>query len=177
MGLIKDNKTKLICSNTASLAYIKESFNKSNFILSTEVDEFLMCFFYSSSKLGGVVSMICFFFNHEECTRVMWTPPLRESFGYPMSLLQILLVSLALKSPQIHQKRLTAAISVATALYLMTWQFAQFTLFTQVAAIYGLYVLELVPERETVKTVLRGIFVSASRLSSSLLKKFYNSKG
>ena len=61
----------------------------------------MILFLFSSSKLGGLITMACFFFNHEESTRVMWTPPLRESFGYPLSLLQILCVSKTLNADAI----------------------------------------------------------------------------
>ena len=61
----------------------------------------MLMILFSSSKLGGVITMACFFFNHEESTRVMWTPPLRESFGYPLSLLQILCVCKALNADAI----------------------------------------------------------------------------
>ena len=88
-------------------------------------------YFSSSSKLGGLLSVIAFFYNHEECTRVMWTPPLRESFGYPLSLVQILCVSWTLNSDKPCLRKNVAIISVFTTLYLMSWQFAQFTLFTQ----------------------------------------------
>ena len=116
--------------------------------------------------------MACFFFNHEESTRVMWTPPLRESFGYPLSLLQILCVSRALNADPISDgddvrrrgglRRWihVTSIAVTTTLYLTTWQFAQFTLFTQVAVIFGLYALGLIKEGERVKTVASGVLVS-----------------
>ncbi len=94
----------------------------------------------------------------------MWTPPLRESFGYPLSLLQILSVSWTLNDSSGHQRwqRIlqTAAIAGSTTLYLMSWQFAQFTLFTQVAAIFGLHTLQLIPDSLPVKRVLNGLLVS-----------------
>ena len=51
-------------------------------------------------------------------------------------------------------------IGIVTCLYLLSWQFAQFTLFTQVSAIFGLHVLGLIPSRSAVLCVLQGNFVS-----------------
>ena len=52
----------------------------------------------SDSVFGGFISVLAFFFNHGEATRVQWTPPLRESFGYPVFLFQMLITSYILKS-------------------------------------------------------------------------------
>ena len=120
---------------------------------------YLNIFFYSSSKLGGVISISCYFFNHEECTRVMWTPPLRESFGYPLSLIQIFLVSYMLNNSISPSSRLTKSISISifTTFYLLSWQFAQFTLFTQVCILFTLHVLGLAGN---VKNVFYSLMVS-----------------
>ena len=107
------------------------------------------------------MSVLAFFFNHEECSRVMWTPPLRESFGYPLSLIQILCVSWTLNSTQACFRKNICAISIVTMLYLMSWQFAQFTLFTQVVVLCGLHVLDLIPRKEAVEAVLQGLLVNA----------------
>jgi len=120
---------------------------------------FVLSTYISSSKLGGLLSVAAFFYNHDECTRVMWTPPLRESFGYPLSLLQILCVSWTLNSSQPSLRKNIIAISIVTTLYLMSWQFAQFTLFTQVTVLRGLHLLELVPRKEAVEAVLRGLLI------------------
>ena len=52
------------------------------------------------------------------------------------------------------------SIALSTTLYLMSWQFAQFTLFTQVAVIFGLYALGIISEATNVKMVSFGVLVS-----------------
>ncbi len=103
----------------------------------------------------------------------MWTPPLRESFGYPVSLLQIWLVSMALKAEKGRRsKNLMIWIQMATTVYIMSWQFAQFTLFTQVCLIFGLHSFGLVG-KEKISPILFSLMVrTLSYLLCSIMLVF-----
>uniref|UniRef100_A0A8B9NFD6 C-mannosyltransferase DPY19L1 n=1 Tax=Accipiter nisus TaxID=211598 RepID=A0A8B9NFD6_9AVES len=90
--------------------------------------------YLSGSRLGGLVTVMCFFFNHGECTRVMWTPPLRESFSYPFLVLQMLLLTYILRIPNINTGSLIA-LCVSNIFFMLPWQFAQFVLLTQVSLV------------------------------------------
>ncbi len=48
---------------------------------------------HSGSVMSGCTCLLMFLYNHTEATRVMWTPPLRESFGIPLIYLQLLALS------------------------------------------------------------------------------------
>ena len=101
---------------------------------------FLLGLVLSGSVTGGILSCVCFFYNHGESTRVMWTPPLRESFAFPVCLAQILAVTLTTRNKRPGWKNVLS-ISATTTLFIIFWQFAQFMLFTQVCAIFGIYLL------------------------------------
>ncbi|KAF0031968.1 hypothetical protein F2P81_016523 [Scophthalmus maximus] len=96
--------------------------------------------YLSGSRLGGVVTTMCFFFNHGESTRVMWTPPLRESFAYPFLVLQMLLLTYILRT-QNPSKTTMVALGVSNLCFMLPWQFAQFVLLTQVASLFASYIL------------------------------------
>ncbi|XP_056142073.1 dpy-19-like 1, like [Lampris incognitus] len=96
--------------------------------------------YLSGSRLGGLVTTLCFFFNHGESTRVMWTPPLRESFAYPFLVLQMLLLTYILRTQRPSRTAL-AALGVSTLCFMLPWQFAQFVLLTQVASLFASYIL------------------------------------
>nr|XP_015212339.1 PREDICTED: probable C-mannosyltransferase DPY19L1 [Lepisosteus oculatus] len=96
--------------------------------------------YLSGSRLGGVVTVLCFFFNHGESTRVMWTPPLRESFSYPFLVLQMLLLTHILRTPKPGKKSFVA-LGVSNVLFMLPWQFAQFVLLTQIASLFASYIM------------------------------------
>ncbi|XP_070823115.1 dpy-19-like 1, like [Chaetodon trifascialis] len=96
--------------------------------------------YLSGSRLGGVVTATCFFFNHGESTRVMWTPPLRESFAYPFLVLQMLLLTYILRTRN-PSRTAMVALGVSNLCFMLPWQFAQFVLLTQVASLFASYIL------------------------------------
>uniref|UniRef100_A0AAZ3PR75 Dpy-19-like 1 n=1 Tax=Oncorhynchus tshawytscha TaxID=74940 RepID=A0AAZ3PR75_ONCTS len=96
--------------------------------------------YLSGSRLGGMVTVLCFFFNHGESTRVMWTPPLRESFSYPFLVLQMLLLTHILRTRNPSKKAMWA-LAISNLCFMLPWQFAQFVLLTQVASLFASYIL------------------------------------
>uniref|UniRef100_A0A8C7XNX6 Dpy-19-like 1, like (H. sapiens) n=1 Tax=Oryzias sinensis TaxID=183150 RepID=A0A8C7XNX6_9TELE len=93
--------------------------------------------YLSGSRLGGIVTTLLFFFNHGESTRVMWTPPLRESFAYPFLVLQMLLLTYILRP----SRTALVALGISNLCFMLPWQFAQFVLLTQVASLFASYIL------------------------------------
>ncbi|KAI6657389.1 hypothetical protein LOD99_137 [Oopsacas minuta] len=94
----------------------------------------------SGSMWGGSLSIIQFMYNHGESTRIMWTPPLRESFSFPFLFVQILVLVNSLKSTSFTWKHFTA-VTLSTTCFMIPWQFAQFALFTQLLSLLAIYLL------------------------------------
>ncbi|KAF8357545.1 dpy-19 [Pristionchus pacificus] len=113
---------------------------------------FLLGVVLSDSILGGLLSVAAFAFNHGESTRVQWTPPLRESFSYPLILAQITLVTIALRN-HVSGSRWLVGISIPIVLSMLSWQFAQFVYSTQLAALSVTFALDYLP-RSTFSTLI-----------------------
>ncbi|XP_032257685.1 probable C-mannosyltransferase DPY19L2 isoform X5 [Phoca vitulina] len=96
--------------------------------------------YLSGTQLGGLITVLCYFFNHGEATRVMWTPPLRESFSYPFLVLQMCILTLILRTA-ISNRRHFIALCLSNVAFMLPWQFAQFILFTQIASLFPMYVV------------------------------------
>ncbi|MXQ85271.1 hypothetical protein E5288_WYG014387 [Bos mutus] len=92
------------------------------------------------TQLGGIITVLCYFFNHGEATRVMWTPPLRESFSYPFLVLQMYILTVILRTTN-NSRRHFIALCLSNVAFMLPWQFAQFILFTQIASLFPMYVV------------------------------------
>jgi hypothetical protein len=113
---------------------------------------FFLGYVLSDSIFGGLLPVVCFFYNHSECTRVMWTPPLRESFAFPICLGQILAVTVTTRNTRPGWRNILS-ISVTTTMFMICWQFAQFMLFTQTCGVFAIYILGVL-SRDTMHTIL-----------------------
>lgn len=104
---------------------------------------FLYGYYLTNTVCGGIMCTACFFFNHSECTRVQWTPPLRESFGYPIFLAQMLYTSHVISRPK-PSARQKIPIIILNVMFSLTWQFAQFALLTQIIAVMIMFLLKII---------------------------------
>ncbi|KAM9308244.1 protein C-mannosyl-transferase DPY19L1 [Gastrophryne carolinensis] len=135
--------------------------------------------YVSASKLGGIFTVICFFYNHGESTRVMWTPPLRESFSYPFLVLQMFLLTYILRTPNVGKHSLMA-LCASNVCFMLPWQFAQFVLLTQIAALFAVYLADYIESDKFLK-ILNTHMVSLALCvvlmfgNSMLLTSYYAS--
>ncbi|CAB3363576.1 Hypothetical predicted protein [Cloeon dipterum] len=104
---------------------------------------FIFGTYLSKTFAGGLISVLCFFFNHGESTRVQWTPPLRESFAYPFLLAQMLSLCFLLRDARMCWKE-GLLLATTTVCSLVTWQFSQFVLATQIVAVLILFAAGIV---------------------------------
>ncbi|XP_022102331.1 probable C-mannosyltransferase DPY19L1 [Acanthaster planci] len=143
----------LNCEGMGDIAvfYVNAIFAENGLLLSTM---FLLASYLSGSLLGGIVTVAAFFYNHGECTRVQWTPPLRESMAYPVFVLQMFLVTHTLRHRQPGWTH-SLLIAVATTGFMLPWQFAQFALMTQTLAVCASYILGYTSHRK-LRCVVQG---------------------
>uniref|UniRef100_A0A2K6PF98 Dpy-19 like 2 n=1 Tax=Rhinopithecus roxellana TaxID=61622 RepID=A0A2K6PF98_RHIRO len=126
--------------------------------------------YLSGTQLGGLITVLCFFFNHGEATRVMWTPPLRESFSYPFLVLQMYILTLILRTSS-NDRRPFVALCLSNVAFMLPWQFAQFILFTQIASLFPMYVVGYIEPSKFQKI----IYVNMISVILSFILMFGNS--
>lgn len=110
--------------------------------------------YLSNSIFGGILAVASFFCNHGECTRVQWTPPLRESFAYPFFVIELFLVTHVLRTTR-PLWRHGFWIAVASTLFMIPWQFAQFALLTQTMSVFATYMLQFIGSKK-LKIIIFG---------------------
>lgn len=131
----------------------------------------------SDSFLGTILSCALYFFNFDESTRVQWTPPLRESFAYPLLILQMYLTSKLLRS-RIDVSNCVVYVIISTSC-LLCWQFSQFVLATEISCLFLVFVLHDAIERRQLQYIscmhLCTLFISHTLLflNDMLFCSFY----
>lgn len=140
---------------------------------------FILGCYLAGNIFGGILAVSSFFFNHGEATRVMWTPPLRESFSFPFLIAQMLAITYTLKIPKPDVKHIIM-LAVTTTLFMLPWQFAQFALLTQICSIFALYILKFIDSKRML-VILYGLLIShgvnfvAQFANTLLLSSFFMS--
>ncbi|CAI9741898.1 probable C-mannosyltransferase DPY19L1 [Octopus vulgaris] len=138
---------------------------------------FLFGVYFSDSIFGGILAVTAFFCNHGECTRVHWTPPLRESFAFPFFIMEMFIVTHVLRTNR-PMWRHSLIVAIAATLFMIPWQFAQFALMTQTMSVFATYMLNFIGSRKLKVIVfgqLLGWLISWTLLfmNEMLLTSFY----
>ncbi|XP_054154295.1 probable C-mannosyltransferase DPY19L1, partial [Oppia nitens] len=86
------------------------------------------------SLASAVFTLFMFFFNHGNCTRIQWTPPLRESFGYPIYLILHCYINYSFS---IRFKTFNRLIVISLLVVLhISWQFSPFLQLSQLISLF-----------------------------------------
>ncbi|KAK7108661.1 protein C-mannosyl-transferase DPY19L3-like [Littorina saxatilis] len=118
---------------------------------------FVMTWLLSHSWMAGALAALFYSFNRLDTTRVSYTIPLRESFALPFVWIQLAALTYYFR-PSAHgwRKNLSVAvIGLATFVFCLFWQFNQFIMLLQAFALFGLWILDVLPE-----TKIQTVFAS-----------------
>ncbi|EAW94047.1 hCG2040530, isoform CRA_g [Homo sapiens] len=111
-----------------------------------------------------------YFKDPRVATRVMWTPPLHESFSYPFLVLQMYILTLILRTSS-NDRRPFIALCLSNVAFMLPWQFAQFILFTQIASLFPMYVVGYIEPSKFQKI----IYMNMISVTLSFILMFGNS--
>lgn len=104
----------------------------------------------SGSWLAGILSACFYIFNKVDTTRVEYVVPLRESFSLPFLWVQIAAITFFFRPnlSMMKEKVCIWIIFISTFLFALFWQFNQFIFLLQAFALFGVWVLDMVPPRK-----------------------------
>ncbi|XP_071134170.1 protein C-mannosyl-transferase DPY19L3-like isoform X1 [Mytilus edulis] len=123
----------------------------------------------SGSWLAGILAACFYIFNKVDVTRVEYVVPLRESFSLPFLWVQIAAISFFFRPnlTLVKEKLCIWIIFVSTFLFALFWQFNQFIFLLQAFALFGVWVLDMIPPRK-----VRIVFYAqaASLILTSILQ-------
>jgi len=112
------------------------------------VSLFASSWILSGSWIAGLLSACFYIFNKDDTTRISFTIPLRESFGFPFLFTQIAFITFFFKKnvSSLAQTVCLVGIAVSTFFFTLVWQFAQFILLLESMAFFGTYSLGFIPK-------------------------------
>ncbi|XP_048578041.1 probable C-mannosyltransferase DPY19L3 [Nematostella vectensis] len=104
----------------------------------------------SGSWLAGLLATCFYIFNKDDTTRIVYTIPLRESFGFPFLFTQMAFITYFLKRDigRLAQVACVLGIALNSFFFTLVWQFAQFILLLQCFAFFGVYSLGFTPKHK-----------------------------
>ncbi|XP_076444676.1 protein C-mannosyl-transferase DPY19L3-like [Babylonia areolata] len=111
---------------------------------------FVLTWILANSWLAGGLAAALYMFNRLDTTRVEYTIPLRESFALPFLWVQAVALTIYFRpSTQGWKQRLSVVVAgVSTFLFCLFWQFNQFIMLLQAFALFGVWVLDILPPRK-----------------------------
>ncbi|KAI8792141.1 C-mannosyltransferase DPY19L3 isoform X1 [Biomphalaria glabrata] len=117
---------------------------------------YLLTWFLSNSWLAGLLASIFYIFNKNDTNRVSSAIPLRECFSLPFLWVQAAALTIYFKpavSRWLERLSLTA-VAFSTFFFCLFWQFNQFIMMLQAFALFGVWVLGLIPASKIKKVML-----------------------
>ncbi|EGD74485.1 hypothetical protein PTSG_05849 [Salpingoeca rosetta] len=134
----------------------------------------------SGNSAWSVIAAIIFIaVNFDEMTRVMWGPPLRESFGFPFWMAQVALITHALRQYRTRVPSALMAVHVCLLVaFAASWQFAPFALAVQMCALALLFALGALPRPLLVafassQTLAWGISIALQFFNAFMITSAY----
>ena len=122
-------------------------------------------FFVCASYLGfspfsGIVSTAYCLLFVSACSRLNFHLTLRENYAAPFLWWQIFFVLMNIRCERPHLPKLFL-FAITTCLFMLTWQFAQFILLLQLAALYASYALGFL-NRNIFLSVIKGYLLAGA---------------